>query len=112
MALTQVLITGFRCLFPQHSTVQSLNATHQWKTLQEIPQAAQQAEDDFLSVTRVAREAVELSQAFSATATEVLVLATKPRQAYTQVKPRLLSTATSAVEEFHGRIYPLRRGGK
>ena len=75
-----------------------------------MPQAAQQAEDDFLTVTRVAREAVELSQAFSATATEVL--ATKPRQAYTQVKPRLLSTATSAVEEFHGRIYPLRRGGK
>ncbi len=63
------LITGFRCLFPQHSTVQSLNATHQWKTLQEMLQAAQQAEDDFLTATRVAHEAVGLSQAFSATTT-------------------------------------------
>ena len=63
------LITGFHRLFPQHSTVQSLNAAHQWKTLREMLQAAQQAEDDFLTVTRIARKAVGLSQAFSATTT-------------------------------------------
>ena len=63
------LITGFLHLFPQHSTVQSLNAAHQRKTLQELLQAAQQAKDDFLTVTRVARKAVGLSQAFSATTT-------------------------------------------
>ena len=69
--LDPCLITGtaFRCLFPQHSTVQSLNAAHQWKTLQIMLQAAQHAKDDFLTVTRVARKAVGLSQAFSATAT-------------------------------------------
>ncbi len=63
------LITGFHRLFPQHSTVQSLNTAHQRKTLQEMLQAAQQADDDFLTVTRIAREAVGLSQAFSSTAT-------------------------------------------
>ncbi len=63
------LITGLCRLFPWHSTVQSLNAAHQWKTLQEMLQAAQQAEDDFLTVTCVARKAVGLSQAFPATAT-------------------------------------------
>jgi hypothetical protein len=63
------LITGFHRLFPQHSTVQSLNAAHQQKTLQEMLQAAQQDMDDFLTVTRVARKAVRLSQAFSATTT-------------------------------------------
>ena len=67
--LDRDLITGFHRLFPQHSTVQSLNAAHQWKTLREMLQAAQQAEDDFLTVTRIARKAVGLSQAFSATTT-------------------------------------------
>ena len=64
------LVTGFCRLFPQHSTVQSLNATHQRKTLQEMLQAAQHAKDGFLTVTCVACEAVGLSQAFSATTTE------------------------------------------
>jgi hypothetical protein len=73
-------------------------------------QAAQQAEDDFLTVTRVAREAVGLSQAFSATATEVS--ATKPRQAHTQVKPRLHSTATPAVEVIPRTDLPPQEGGK
>jgi hypothetical protein len=63
------LITGFCRLFPQYSTVQSLNTAHQLKTLQEMLQATQQAKDDFLTVTRVARKAVGLSQAFSATTT-------------------------------------------
>jgi glycine cleavage system regulatory protein len=63
------LVTGFCRLFPQHSTVQSLNATHQRKTLQEMLQAAQHAKDGFLTVTCVACEAVGLSQAFSATTT-------------------------------------------
>jgi hypothetical protein len=58
------LLTGFRRLFPQHSVVQSLNATHQQKVLQEMLQAAQQAEDDLVSVQRIARKAVGLSQAF------------------------------------------------
>jgi hypothetical protein len=57
-------LTGFRRLFPQHSVVQSLNGTHQPKVLQEMLQAAQQAEDTLVSVQRVTREAVGLSQAF------------------------------------------------
>ena len=58
------LLTGFRCNFPNHSVVQPLNAAHQRKVLQEMLQAAQIAEDDFLMITRVSREAVSLSQAF------------------------------------------------
>ncbi len=58
------LLTGFRRLFLQHSVVQSFNATHQEKVLQEMLQAAQQAEDNLVSVQRIAREAVGLSQAF------------------------------------------------
>ncbi len=60
------LQTGYRWYFLQHSLVQLLNATHQWKTLQAMLQAAQQAKDDLLSVQRVAREAMGLSQAFHA----------------------------------------------
>jgi hypothetical protein len=60
------LQTGYHWYFWQHSVVQSLNTTHQWKTLQAMLQAAQQAEDDLLSIQRVAREAVGLSQAFHA----------------------------------------------
>jgi hypothetical protein len=63
------LQTGFRRYFPAHSVVQLLNATHQWKTLQFMLQAAQQAEDDLHAVQRIAREAVGLSQAFHAGAT-------------------------------------------
>jgi hypothetical protein len=44
------LVTGFRRNFPNHSVIQPLNATHQRKTLQEMLQAAQQAEDDLVSV--------------------------------------------------------------
>ncbi len=62
------LITGFCHLFPQHSTLQCLNTAHQLKTLQGKLQAAQQAEDDFLTVTHVACEATSLSQAFLAAA--------------------------------------------
>jgi len=58
------LLTGFRRNFPHHSIVHSLNAAHQRKVLQEMLQAAQIAEDDFLLITRVSREAVGLSQAF------------------------------------------------
>ena len=61
------LLTGFRCNFPNHSVVQPLNAAHQRKVLQEMLQAAQIAEDDFLMITRVSREAVGLSQAFIGT---------------------------------------------
>ena len=61
------LLTGFRRNYPNHSVVQSLNAAHQRKVLQEMLQAAQIAEDDFLMITRVSREAVGLSQAFHAT---------------------------------------------
>jgi len=60
------LLTGFRRNYPNHSVVQSLNAAHQRKVLQEMLQAAQIAEDDFLLITRVSREAVGLSQAFHA----------------------------------------------
>jgi hypothetical protein len=62
------LQTGYRQYFPQHSVVQSLNATHQRKTLQAMLQAAQQAEDDLHAVQRVAREAVGLSWAFHVSA--------------------------------------------
>ena len=60
------LVTGFWRIFPSHSVVQPLNATHQRKTLQEMLQAAQQAEDNLVAVQRIAREAVGLSQAFVA----------------------------------------------
>ncbi len=66
------LITGFCCLFPQHSIVQSLNLTHQRKTLQEMLQATQKVEVNFLTITHVACEAFRLSQAFSASATRVV----------------------------------------
>jgi hypothetical protein len=49
--------------------VQSLNAANQRRVLQEMLQAAQQAEDDFLMITWVSCEAVRLSQAFHVTAT-------------------------------------------
>ncbi len=52
------LVTGFQRNFPSHSIVQPLNTTHQRKTLQEMLQAAQQAEDNLVAVQRVAREAV------------------------------------------------------
>jgi hypothetical protein len=65
------LLTGFRRFFPGYSNVQSLNATHQRKVLQEMLQAAQQAEDDLASVQRVAREAVGLSQAFVSSGSSV-----------------------------------------
>jgi hypothetical protein len=58
------LLTGFRRNFPNHSVVQPLNAAHQRKVLQEMLQAAQIAEDDFLMITWVSREAVGLSQGF------------------------------------------------
>jgi hypothetical protein len=48
--LDQYLITGFQRNFPQHSVVQPLDATHQWKILQEMLQVAQQAEEDYGSV--------------------------------------------------------------
>jgi len=58
------LLTGFRHNFPNHSIVQPLNAAHQRKVLQEMLQAAQIAEDNFLMIMRVSPEAVGLSQAF------------------------------------------------
>ena len=57
-------LTGFCPNFPNHSVVQSLNAGHQQKVLQEMLQAAQLANDDFLMITRVSCEAVGLSHAF------------------------------------------------
>ncbi len=62
--LDQRLITGFRWNFPQHSIIQPLDTMHQQKILQEMLQVAQQAEEDYGSVQRAAREAVGLSQAF------------------------------------------------
>ncbi len=61
------LLTGFRRNFPDHSVIQPLDAAHQRKVLQEMLQVAQTAEDDFLMITRVSREAVGLSQAFVTT---------------------------------------------
>jgi hypothetical protein len=54
--------------FPQHSVVQSLNATHQRKTLHAMLQATQQAKDNLRTIQCVAREAVGFSQAFHASA--------------------------------------------
>jgi hypothetical protein len=62
--LDQRLIMGFRWNFPQHSIIQPLDAMHQQKILQEMLQAAQQAEEDYGSVQQAAREVVGLSQAF------------------------------------------------
>jgi hypothetical protein len=49
------LLTGFRRNFLDHSVVRPLDAAHQRKVLQEMLQAAQTAEDDFLMITRVSR---------------------------------------------------------
>jgi hypothetical protein len=73
--LNHHLITGFCRFFSHHSIVQSLNSTHQRKILQQMLQAAQQAEDDLVSVQRVARKAVGLSQAFITGGTSVGVAA-------------------------------------
>jgi hypothetical protein len=62
--LDPCLVTGFRHFFPDHSVIQSLVSTHQRKILQQMLQAAQQAEDDYGSTQRIAREAIGLSQAF------------------------------------------------
>ena len=58
------LITGFRRFFPDHSVIQPLASTHQRKILQQMLRAAQQAEDDYGSTQRIAREAIGMSQAF------------------------------------------------
>ncbi len=63
------LQTGFCWYFPQHSIVQSLNATHQRKTLQAMIQAAQKAEDNLHVIHHVTQEAVGMSQAFHASTT-------------------------------------------
>jgi hypothetical protein len=73
--LNHPLIMGFRWFFPHHSVVQSLNATHQRKILQEMLQAARQAEGDLVSVQRITRKAVGLSQAFVTGGTSVGVAA-------------------------------------
>ena len=65
--LNLCLFTGFCRIFPSHSVVQSLNTAHQRKVLQDMLQAAQQAEDDFLTITWIFCKAVGLSQAFVAT---------------------------------------------
>ncbi len=64
--LEPCLQMGYCQYFPQHSVVQSLNATHQRKTFKAIPQAAQQAEKNLHALQRIAGEAAELSQAFHA----------------------------------------------
>jgi hypothetical protein len=73
--LNHRLITGFCWFFPHHSIIQSLNATHQRKILQEMLQAARQAEGDLVSVQRITRKAVGLSQAFVTGGTSVGVAA-------------------------------------
>ena len=90
------MASGFRRLFPQHSTVQSLNAAHQRKTLQEMLQAAQQAEKIFSLSLALPAKPSDYLRNFQLQPPEVS--ATKPLQAHTQVKPRLHSTATLAVE--------------
>ena len=46
------------------SIIQALDGSHQRHTLQLMLKAAQQAEDDFTSMQRIARDAIGLSQAF------------------------------------------------
>jgi hypothetical protein len=58
--------TGFCQFFPNHSVIQLLNSTHQQKTLQQMLQAAQQAEDNYGLTQHIAREVIGLSQAFTA----------------------------------------------
>jgi hypothetical protein len=60
------LITGFCRFFQDHSVVQPLALMHQRKTLQQMLLAAQQAEDKYALTQRIAREAIGLSQAFTA----------------------------------------------
>jgi hypothetical protein len=58
------LVTGFRRFFPDHSVIQLLVLMHQQKILQQMLQAAQQAEDNYGSTQHIARKAIGLSQAF------------------------------------------------
>ncbi len=58
------LLMGFCCCFPDHSIVQALDGSHQRGTLQLMLKATQQAEDNFTSTQRIARDAIGLSQAF------------------------------------------------
>ncbi len=60
------LITGFCRFFSDHSVVQSLASTHKRKTLQQMLSAAQQVEDKYVSTQHIVREAIGLSQAFTA----------------------------------------------
>jgi hypothetical protein len=62
------LLTGFRRWFPDHSIVQALDRSHQRRTLQLMLKAAQQAENNFTSMQRIACDAIGLSQAFPAIA--------------------------------------------
>ena len=81
------LQVGFRRNFSDHSVVQSLEGSHQRRTLQLMLKAAQQAEDDFASTQRIARDAVGLSQAFQATVhTAGASVASLPSQAESTIR--------------------------
>jgi hypothetical protein len=55
------LLTGFRRCFPDHSIIQAFDGSHQRRTLQLMLKATQQAEDNFTSTQRIARDAIGLS---------------------------------------------------
>jgi hypothetical protein len=87
------LLTGFCCCFPDHSTVQALNRSHQRRTLQLMLKAAQQAEDDFTLTQRIACNAIGLSQAFLAIAhatgsNQVMALPSQVKTTLSRYSPR------------------------
>ena len=80
------LQVGFRRNFPDHSVVQALEGSHQRRTLQLMLKAAQQAEDDFASTQRIARDAVGLSQAFQASVHATGATVAMPSQAESTIR--------------------------
>ncbi len=80
------LQVGFCRNFPDHSVVQVLEDSHQRRTLQLMLKAAQQAEDDFASTQRIARDAVGLSQAFQVSVHATGATVAMPSQAESTIR--------------------------
>jgi hypothetical protein len=87
------LLTGFRRCFPDHSIVQVLDGSHRRRTIQLMFKAAQQAEDDFTLMQRIACNAIGLSQAFPVIAhvtgsNQAMALPSQTKMTLSQYSPR------------------------
>jgi hypothetical protein len=64
--LDPCLLVGFRIHFPDYSKLQERMATHQRRVLQDMLQAAIQAETEYNNIRTIVNEAIGAGQAFSA----------------------------------------------